>query len=73
MFDLPPMNVLPYECISYFTFIEDCESPKACTVLLRGASKDILMEGTLSFIAFLPSGFPDSLFAVCPQISSFLS
>ena len=23
----------------YFTFIEDCEDPKACTILLRGASK----------------------------------
>jgi T-complex protein 1 subunit gamma len=28
----------------YFTFIVDCEDPKACTVLLRGASKDLLNE-----------------------------
>jgi len=28
----------------YFTFIEKCEDPKACTILLRGASKDILNE-----------------------------
>merc|ERR1719309_652191 len=28
----------------YFTFIEGCEDPKACTILLRGASKDILDE-----------------------------
>eukprot|EP00049_Salpingoeca_infusionum_P022339 m.6180 g.6180 ORF g.6180 m.6180 type:complete len:548 (+) comp5135_c0_seq1:249-1892(+) len=28
----------------YFTFIEDCKDPKACTIILRGASKDILME-----------------------------
>ena len=28
----------------YFTFIEQCENPKACTILLRGASKDILNE-----------------------------
>eukprot|EP00050_Salpingoeca_kvevrii_P001392 m.168989 g.168989 ORF g.168989 m.168989 type:complete len:548 (+) comp10361_c0_seq5:63-1706(+) len=28
----------------YFSFIEECESPKACTILLRGASKDVLME-----------------------------
>lgn len=28
----------------YFTFIEECTNPKACTILLRGASKDILME-----------------------------
>merc|ERR1712142_22847 len=26
----------------YFSFIEDCQNPKACTILLRGASKDIL-------------------------------
>eukprot|EP00127_Corallochytrium_limacisporum_P006214 Clim_evm31s221 gene=Clim_evmTU31s221 len=28
----------------YFTFLEECTSPTACTILLRGASKDILME-----------------------------
>merc|ERR1712001_598800 len=28
----------------YFTFIEECKNPKACTILLRGASKDILNE-----------------------------
>lgn len=28
----------------YFTFIEQCKNPKACTILLRGASKDILNE-----------------------------
>mmetsp|Transcript_19693 Transcript_19693/g.54979 ORF Transcript_19693/g.54979 Transcript_19693/m.54979 type:complete len:554 (-) Transcript_19693:205-1866(-) len=28
----------------FFTFIVDCEDPKACTILLRGASKDILNE-----------------------------
>ena len=28
----------------YFTFIEGCKDPKACTILLRGASKDILNE-----------------------------
>jgi len=28
----------------YFTFIEECDEPKACTILLRGASKDVLME-----------------------------
>lgn len=28
----------------YFTFIENCQDPKACTILLRGASKDILNE-----------------------------
>uniref|UniRef100_S4RA01 T-complex protein 1 subunit gamma n=1 Tax=Petromyzon marinus TaxID=7757 RepID=S4RA01_PETMA len=26
----------------YFTFITECKDPKACTILLRGASKDIL-------------------------------
>jgi len=28
----------------YFTFLTECEEPKACTILLRGASKDILNE-----------------------------
>ncbi|KAG4941845.1 hypothetical protein JHK87_045716 [Glycine soja] len=28
----------------YFAFIVDCKEPKACTVLLRGASKDLLNE-----------------------------
>lgn len=28
----------------YFTYIEECKDPKACTIVLRGASKDVLME-----------------------------
>lgn len=28
----------------YFTFLERCNEPKACTILLRGPSKDILHE-----------------------------
>ncbi|XP_050349947.1 T-complex protein 1 subunit gamma [Nymphalis io] len=28
----------------YFTFVTECKNPKACTILLRGASKDILNE-----------------------------
>jgi len=28
----------------YFTFITECANPKACTILLRGPSKDILNE-----------------------------
>jgi len=28
----------------YFTFLDECDSPKACTILLRGPSKDILNE-----------------------------
>ena len=28
----------------YFTLLVECKNPKACTILLRGASKDILME-----------------------------
>lgn len=31
-------------CFSYFTFLTECKEPKACTILLRGASKDILHE-----------------------------
>jgi T-complex protein 1 subunit gamma len=28
----------------FFTFIVDCDAPKACTIVLRGASKDVLNE-----------------------------
>lgn len=28
----------------YFTFFLECKNPKACTILLRGASKDVLNE-----------------------------
>lgn len=28
----------------YFSYLIDCKNPKACTVLLRGASKDVLSE-----------------------------
>ncbi|KAG5351003.1 T-complex protein 1 subunit gamma [Termitomyces sp. Mn162] len=28
----------------YFTFLTECKNPKACTILLRGPSKDILNE-----------------------------
>ena len=28
----------------YFMFIEECDEPKACTILLRGGSKDVLNE-----------------------------
>ena len=28
----------------YFSFIEQCEDPKACTLVLRGGSKDVLNE-----------------------------
>ncbi|CAM9711812.1 unnamed protein product [Chrysoparadoxa australica] len=28
----------------YFAFLEECKDPKACTVLLRGGSKDVLNE-----------------------------
>lgn len=28
----------------YFTFLVKCKNPKACTIVLRGGSKDVLME-----------------------------
>ena len=28
----------------YFTYLIECKEPKACTILLRGASKDVLNE-----------------------------
>jgi T-complex protein 1 subunit gamma len=37
----------------FFTFIVDCKDPKACTVLLRGASKDVLNEVERNLQAFL--------------------
>ena len=30
--------------VRYFTYLINCKNPKACTILLRGASKDILNE-----------------------------
>lgn len=30
--------------VRYFTFLTECMTPKACTILLRGPSKDILNE-----------------------------
>lgn len=30
--------------LRYFTFLTECTTPKACTILLRGPSKDILNE-----------------------------
>lgn len=30
----------------YFTFVTECKDPKACTILLRGASKEILAVRT---------------------------
>jgi len=33
----------------YFTFFEKCKDPKACTILLRGASKDVLNEMERNF------------------------
>ncbi|XP_063853127.1 splicing factor 3A subunit 2-like [Scylla paramamosain] len=39
----PPIT-FPQIGDEYFTFITKCQDPKACTVLLRGPSKDILNE-----------------------------
>jgi len=33
----------------YYSFIEDCKNPKACTIILRGASKDVLNEVDRNF------------------------
>lgn len=33
----------------YFTFIVDCKEPRTCTVVLRGASKDIINETERNF------------------------
>eukprot|EP00887_Chlorella_sp_A99_P000807 scaffold5.g807.t1 len=31
----------------FFTFIVDCDAPKACSIVLRGASKDVLNEDAM--------------------------
>lgn len=28
----------------YFSFMTECKNPKACSIVLRGASKDVLNE-----------------------------
>jgi T-complex protein 1 subunit gamma len=33
----------------YYAFIEECQNPKACTIILRGASKDVLNEVDRNF------------------------
>lgn len=33
----------------YYAFIEQCKDPKACTIILRGASKDVLNEVERNF------------------------
>jgi T-complex protein 1 subunit gamma len=33
----------------YFCFIDECKEPKACTVILRGGSKDVLQEVDRNF------------------------
>jgi len=49
----------------FFAFIVDCKDPKACTVLLRGASKDVLNEVERNLQVF--SLF--ALFHLLPSIS----
>jgi len=37
-------NILNVVIQRYFSFLEQCEDAKACTILLRGGSKDVLNE-----------------------------
>ena len=46
----------------FFTFIVDCKQPKACSILLRGASKDVLNEVRSACNAAGPS----TLNILCP-------
>ena len=41
MIPLPPKKISDDR---YFTFLTACHNPKACTILLRGPSKDIINE-----------------------------
>jgi T-complex protein 1 subunit gamma len=46
----------------YFMFLEQCKDPKACTILLRGGSKDVLME--------FERNLQDAMQVRCPPHSS---
>lgn len=37
-------NPPPQPGDEFFSFIVDCKAPKACSIVLRGASKDVLNE-----------------------------
>ena len=39
----------------YFTYLVECREPKACTIVLRGASKDILKEVYIHCLSHLKS------------------
>lgn len=41
---LPRLSANSSHFDRYFTFLDECTTPKACTILLRGPSKDILNE-----------------------------
>lgn len=42
------MRIFPFHIIlfqtRYFTYLSECKDPKACTIILRGPSKDIINE-----------------------------
>lgn len=38
------LSYLSWKLCRYFAFLERCKDAKACTVLLRGGSKDVLNE-----------------------------
>jgi TCP-1/cpn60 chaperonin family len=45
LFLLRLTSLLPLSLLSrYFTYLTDCKNPGACTILLRGGSKDVLNE-----------------------------
>jgi len=41
---LPNLSNVYISYCRYFSYIEECKDPKACTIVLRGAGKDFLME-----------------------------
>jgi len=56
----------------FFAFIVDCKDPKACTVLLRGASKDVLNEVERNLQVFLPPHFHVSVLLAKIILETFL-
>jgi T-complex protein 1 subunit gamma len=56
----------------FFAFTVDCKDPKACTVLLRGASKDVLNEVERNLQVFLSPHFHVSVLLAKIILETFL-
>ena len=41
---IPFAQLSIFSLFRYYTFFDQCKNPKACTIILRGANKDVLNE-----------------------------